>query len=81
MMETDSRVVFERNEVTNIWSYIEQTPSGQKIDIVGKGNTLIMQMWVPKVGEVAEVEGSERCEVPTVEVSQSVFVRLEEELI
>ena len=38
-------------------------------------------MRVPKVGEVVEVQDSDRCEVSKVDVSQSLLVRLEEELI
>lgn len=44
MMETESRVVFERNTDRGTWGYIEYITSGQKVDITHNGNALVMQM-------------------------------------
>ena len=80
MMETDNRVVFERNVQKDTWGYIEHIESGERVDITRKGNALIMQLWVPRVTEVYNpVTDIGVIEVEVVQ--EPAFARLEEDLI
>ena len=90
MMETGNRVIFEHDTARGTFGYIEHIESGTKIDIVRKGNSLIMQLWVPKMTEDQlqwfENEMADCVESPAVFTSDitdtmPVFSRLEEELI
>ena len=79
MMETGNRVVFEHDTDADTYGYIEQISTGMKIDIIRKGNALIMQLWVPK----GTVDSDDTVAVVTDDSTDTapVFSRLEEELI